>query len=457
MDYYAAIVRYINFPFGLFVKGQEKFYKHYQVLERTQWASPQELRALQWSRLAILLRYAYAYSPYWRTAFECLNIIPNDVTTIEHFQKLPILTKKILQTELNTILSRNIRQEYLIENASGGSTGEPTIFYQDKERNYRRAMDQIRHDRWTGWKIGERSALLWGANYELKKYESWIGRLNNALFFRGIPLDAFNLTEQKMQSYLELLKRKMPTVIQAYAQAIALFAQFIKEQGLTVAPLKLKGIISSAEKLYPWQRAIIEEVFECKVFDRYGSREVGLIASECNRFEGMHINSDNVLVEFLREDGTPCKLGEIGRIVVTDLWNKVTPFIRYDTGDLGKSLEQLCSCGRGLPLMQCVEGRTSDFIRLSNGKIIHGEYFTHLFYGIRGVKQFQLIQTAPRRLELNVVKTETLDQHIVERIVKKLHAFIDDSTVEVVVMYTDQISPPLSGKRRFTISKLSSP
>jgi len=452
-DWYAPIARHFNFPVSLCLSGRKRFYKHYRALERVQWYSSEAIARIQWGRLGKLLTHAFMHSPYWQRVSERLNIAASDISSLNDFKKLPITTKIDLQKNLSSMMSVGIGRKKLIKNASGGSTGEPTIFYQDIERNFRRAMDQIRHDRWSGWEIGEKIALLWGANYELKKLERIGERLKNALFFRYIHLDAFDLTEEKMYAYLQLLKKRRPTIIIAYAQAITLFAQYIKERNCDIRPLSLRGIISSAEKLYPWQRQLIEEVFGCKVFDRYGSREVGLVASECDRFEGMHANSDNVLVEFVRDDGAPCRANEPGRIIVTDLWNFVTPFIRYDTGDIGIPLSNHCSCGRGLPLMKCVEGRTADFICLPGGKKIHGEYFTHLFYGVRGVKQFQLVQTLSDELMLKIVKTSEFNQENMDIILKKTKDFINNPQIKIVVRYVDKIPLLPSGKRRFVVSR----
>jgi phenylacetate-CoA ligase len=454
MKPYAFWVRHINFPLGLALKGHARFYRYYKAAERVQWQSPEAVQQLQWERLKNLLNHAHQHSPYWREVFNERQLTPNHIQSPEDFRKLPLLTKPLLQDRRDEMVCDNVQRDRLIENASGGSTGNPTVFYQDIDRNYRRAMDQIRHDRWTGWNVGERFALLWGANYEFTKYEHWMERVNNALFFRRIPLDAFNLTEDKMRLYLETLKRLRPTVIQAYGQAIALLAEFMDKEKLSIAPFKLKGIISSAEKLYPFQRELVEKVFGCKVFERYGSREVGLISSECDRFEGMHIASDSVYVEFLDENDEPVPAGQPGRIVVTDLWTHVMPFIRYDTGDVGTPLDAYCSCGRGLPLMKEVQGRQADFILLKDGRKIHGEYFTHLFYGIPGVRQFQLIQETHTEFSLNVVKTDELDPEKIQTVLQQMTEFMKDADIQVKLEYVSEIPPPMSGKRRFTISKL---
>lgn len=446
-------IRSFSFPIGLTIWGKYRFYKHYLQLEKNQWLSRDDICFLQFERFKHLISIALSSSPYYQWIAQELNLQLSSFRSIEDISSLPILTKNILQENRDNILIRNASKKTLIQNASGGSTGQPTLFYQDIERNYRRAMDQIRHDRWSGWEIGEPFALLWGANYELESYEKIFERFTNAVFFRRIPLDAFNLTEQKVFQYIEILRKKRPTVIQAYAQALFFFAEFIEREKIDISAMPLKGIISSAEKLYDWQRQKIESVFACKVFDRYGSREVGLVASECNRFEGMHINSDNVIVEIVDENGHPCQAGQSGRIVVTDLWNLVMPFIRYDTGDIGKLIDHVCSCGRSFPLMQCVEGRTADFLKFPNGKIVHGEYFTHLFYKVQGVRKFQVVQDEPFHIAVRVEanRPEVLEQ-IRVTVVKDIYAFINDPRLKVDLESVDNFDIPRSGKHRFTIS-----
>ncbi len=453
---YPWIVRHINFPLGLFLRGHGRFYRHYKKIEKIQWLAKDQIKKIQIERLQKLLSLAHERIPYWKTIFIDRGFNPYAIKDIEMLKQLPVMTKRDLQINCAELLDQSFPKHKLIENASGGSTGEPTLFYQHRERNYRRAMEQIRHDRWSGWEIGDANALLWGANHDFNNYQRFLRRIHNTLFFRCIPLDAFQLTKEKMVEYLTLLQKRKPTMIQAYAQAIFLFAQTIQKNDYAVKPLQLKGIVSSAEQLFPWQKDIVEKVFNCKVFNRYGSREVGLIASQCGQSPYLHINSDNLIVEILRADDSTANPGERGRVVVTDLWNTVMPFVRYDTGDIGALRLENCPCGRGLPLMESPDGRVADMITLPNGTIIHGEYFTHLFYGISGIRQFQLVQTEKNKLVFSVVKDVNVSEHALDQVMAKLKDFIHDPNVQIEVAYVDTIPLPQSGKHRFTISKVPS-
>lgn len=452
-DLYAKTIRTVFFPLGLALLGGTRFYRHYKTLERNQWLSFEELKSLQNAKLRALLVSAER-SPYYRTLFREIGIVPTDIRA-DTLARLPVLTKRIVQQRREDLLCEGHLTRGLISNASGGSTGEPTIFYQDKERNWRRAMDQLRHDTWAGWQLGEPVALLWGAQHDLTFYNQLAGKIQNALFYRRTPLDAFNMNEEVMRRYFSILLRKKPSIIQAYASAIGMFAEFVRREQFDGRALHLQGIVSSAEKLLPQQRSIIEEVFGCKTFDRYGSREVGIVASECNRFEGMHINADNIIVEVVRDDGTPCEAQESGRIIVTDLHNYVFPFIRYDTGDIGKLLEHQCSCGRGLPLMAQVEGRTADFIVLRDGRNIHGEYFTHLLYGVQGIAQFQFVQHDYDHFELLLVKTGGIDVSAIQKIQAEILAYLKDPAAQLSVRFVSAIPVLRSGKRRFTVSHVA--
>src|SRR5262249_8028755 len=139
-----------------------------------------------------------------------------------------------------------------------------------------------------------------------------------------------------------------------------------------------RGIITSAMVLHNWQRRVIEEVFACRVTNRYGCEEVSLIACECERHEGLHVNADNLLVEVLR-DGRPAAPGEPGSVVVTDLSNRAMPLLRYQVGDVAVATDRLCPCGRGLPLLERIEGREADYVVTPSGRLISGISLTENF------------------------------------------------------------------------------
>jgi len=423
-------------------------------LEKNQWIPEEYLEKLRGKLFMELIEDACKNTDFYREVVDDMGADPRDFSSKDAYRKLPILTKQTIQKERDRLKSKKLVPGSFAEDASGGSTGEPTIFYVHHYRYILRAWEQVRHDRWSGWDLGEPIALLWGASQDLRTNGKLYARMKNYLLFRRIPLDAFALTEKQMENFAGIMVQKKPTMLLAYASAAYTLARYLDTISFPAKKIGLKGITSSAEKLYDFQRDLIERIFGCKVFDRLGSREVGLIASECDRHEGLHMNIDNLIIEFLDEEGQPVPPGKPGRIVVTDLFNKAMPFIRYDTGDIGVWTKTRCSCGRTLPLMKCVEGRSADFILTKDGRKIHGEYFTHLFYGVRGLRQFQFVQKNLDLVEIKIIKdSEWIPSKELE-IVQKVREYMGDPKLKIDLIFVDEIPKSRSGKLRFTISEL---
>ena len=388
--------------------------------------------------------------PYYRDLFAAQSLRPDDIRSVADLVRVPVLTKALMQQDLERMKSTNYSADQLMEDASGGSTGKPTVFFKDWNRYRMREADQIRHDRWSGWDLGDPFALIWGASRDLTGFRSVREAFVNKWVFRGIPLDEFDMNESVMEQFVVQLETANPPIILGYATALFQFAKF------SSAPSRSshwqKGIVSSAETLTAEARATLEEVFKCPVLNRYGSREVGLVASECAHQKGLHINMDNVVVEILA-DGQPVAPGESGDIVVTDLWNFGMPLIRYRMEDRGHFLTGSCTCGRTLPLMGQIEGRRSDFLVAASGKLVHGEYYTHLFYGFPAIRKFQLVQGSMDLVTLKLVLGEPLPEAVLQKFRRAIINSLGPN-MRVDVSEVEDIPLTASGKFLFTISKV---
>jgi len=422
-------------------------------LEKTQYLAPSILEDLQFESLRRLLVHCYLQVPFYRRRFDEAGFDPLRFSDPADVKRIPYLTKSDLQRQAADLVARNYRRSDLVPDASGGSTGKPTNFYKDRLRNQLRSADKMRHDRWCGWHEGEKYVTLWGAQREFDPKIPLTTRLVERYLYRAYGFNAFDVTPEKVLDYLVQLKKIRPSMIVAYANVAHLFARIIDQKRVDLSGLGLKGVISSAETLTPEKRADIEAAFHTKVLNRYGSREVGVVASECLAQEGLHVNAENVLVE-IQQGGKDTAPGETGEIIVTDLWNYGMPFIRYQMGDVGVKSDRTCSCGRGLPLLQQVTGRVSDFIVDSRGGLVHGEYFTHLFYGLSGVEQFQLVQEDRTRILLNVRPGEGFQRILLDPVIAKIRTCLGQE-VEVEVRLVDGSLVEASGKYRFTISRIS--
>lgn len=451
LDLYEIINRHIIFPFYYWKSGDKRLTR-LQQLEKNQYLSREKLAQMQLEKLQSMIAYAYQHTRYYRREMDARGITPDDINSLQDIEKLPLLTKKIIQQQGDELLSDEFEKSELIEDASGGSTGEPTVFYKDLARHNLRRADQLRHDRWSGWNIGKPSALIWGAGRDLKALDSFREFIISRYIARSWELDAFDMTPEKMDDFVIQLEKIKPAMILGYANALYKFSQYLLEKHPN-HNIKVSGIISSAETLTPAKRDVIERAFHCQVLNRYGSREVGLIASECKNQTGLHINADNIYLE-VTEGERPLAAGQQGDVIITDFYNKAMPMIRYKLEDVGVLADHNCDCAINLPLLQSIEGRCSDFFIANNGKLIHGEYFTHLFYGIKEIKQFQLIQHTLENIELKLVIQEPLkDENFIANTIAKIKKIMD-MNISVEVKHVDAIPPTRSGKHLFTISKV---
>jgi len=451
-DFYRLINKHIVYPLYYWKSGDKRLARLAE-LEKNQYLAPKELEALQLKRLQKIIQYAFDNTIYYRKIMQERQLTPSDFKCLKDVEKLPLLTKAIIQENMQDMISKAYPFESLIKDSSGGSTGEPTIYYKNKDRHNLRRADQIRHDRWSGWDIGKRKALIWGAQRDLKAVQSFRENIIATYIERNWELDAFEMSDSEMKSFTKQLEELQPSMILGYANALELYAKYLLKNEPN-HKIKLDGIISSAETLTEEKRKTIEKALHCKVLNRYGSREVGLIASECKQQKGLHINADNLLVELVDSNGHAVSEGN-GDIVVTDFWNFGMPIIRYKLGDVGKVSNISCDCGRNLPLLGSVEGRSGDFFVKPDGSKIHGEYFTHLFYELPQVKQFQMIQQSLEQVDLKIVETSKQNNHdYLKPIISKTKAMLGEQ-VQVNIELLDEIKPTSTGKLLFTISKIS--
>ncbi|MBF0560122.1 MAG: phenylacetate--CoA ligase family protein [Nitrospirae bacterium] len=428
---------------GLNVRLWEERFRNFEAM------TPEALVSHQQDALLIMLRYAYLHVPYYRCLLESggIRAIDDHVPDISH--NIPILTKDIDRDQEFQLRSRDPELQQVHQNMTGGSTGTPLNFCQDAD--YRAAALGAERCilRWWGIEPGDRTTAFWGADRELhdwtlrEKFMMWLNREN--------IFDSFAMSEEKMHSFATELMRWKPLYIKGYASSLHLFARFLlNHKQFSIRPLAIR---STAETLFDFQRNDIESAFNCKVFNFYGSREVNNLAAECVEQSGLHILAGSRILEVVDANDNPVPSGQVGRLIVTDLVNRAMPFIRYENGDLGVLSDTPCACGLPYPRIDKVIGRVSDVLVGKNGQYVHGEFVTHLFYGSRGIDNFQLIQHDVNRIEIiiqGVPDNACPDMALIkQKICDRL------GTVDITVRYVDGFARNSSGKHRFIISKIS--
>jgi phenylacetate-CoA ligase len=448
VDAYALIARRVLYPPFVALK-RESHLRHLGELERTQFLAPEKLKLLQFERLRTVVEHAYNHCPFYAKRFSEWDIKPQGLREPLDIQKFPILTKKDIQSNWREMIATNVDRSELIENRTGGSTGKPLLFYVDPERMETRKAATIRHNRWAGYDIAEKAGLIWGATRDMPHVFGGKMLLRDLIFERALGLDASSLSDAGMEEFARKLKSYRPKVLVGYANSLYLFASFVEERNLSgITPC---SAITTAEVLHPHQRQKIEKVFRCHVFDRYGSRETSVIASECNEHTGFHLNAECLLVEILN-DGKPVAHGESGEVVITDLLNWGMPLIRYEVEDRASFAQEACPCGRSLPLLRKIEGRVTDFILTPSGRHVSGAALTiKLIAEVPGIAQAQLVQENVGSVKFRLVKGTAYSSSTEEILRNKALEFLGKE-VRIFIEHVDEIPREPSGKYRFSVS-----
>jgi phenylacetate-CoA ligase len=442
------VCRHIIAPAWARWEGSD-YLRHYRRLCQTQWDDLEAIRSRQLQRLRSQLTHAAATVPFYRRLFSRLQIRPDDLRTLEDLRHFPILTKQDIRERADDLLSDAYRGQRLHVKKTSGSTGVPlSVLLDEAGLQFKRACT-LRSDEWSGWRLGERVAKVWG-NPEYR-HGGWRGWLRHRLLDRADYLDTLRLDDSALSSFARRLFRRQPSLIFGHAHSVYLLAQFVAKHGPD--GIRPKGILTTAMVLHPWQRRVIEETFACRVTNRYGCEEVSLIACECGQQQGLHINADGVYVEILR-DGQPAKPGQPGAVVVTDLVNRAMPLIRYKVGDVASFSPHSCSCGRGLPLLARIEGREADYVTTESGDLISGISLTENFaLKVPGVAQMQIIQESRTFFRFRIVPSATFGEASRRELSRLVRERFGPRT-EYEVEYVEAIAPEPSGKYRFCISKV---
>ncbi len=326
--------------------------------------------------LQYLLDYSRNHIPYYHG----LNA--------KKISDFPVLQKRFLREESCRFISDELSQKKWHKNSSGGSTGIPLTFFQDDEFSlWSSVTKQFYHEKFL--KIDSRTSnvVIWGSERDLFSGRPFLTTLqdfwNHSYFF-----NAFYLNEEILSKCVEFINKKKPVFIRGYASSLYELARFIRRKKTEI--WRPRFLYSSAETLHPFMRDEVETVFERKVYNFYGSREVGPIAGECKN-GSLHLFSFQSMIEIVNKDNNSLPINHEGRVLVTTLHNYVMPLIRYEIGDTA-ILGTECSCGSSLPVLKKITGRTTDHFLTRNNEIIHGEYFTHLFYFRSWVGAFQVLQ-----------------------------------------------------------------
>lgn len=444
---------YTQFVSGGFFPIHESLKGHGTVrvrreMEKTQWLKPEQIEVLQLENLHRFLLSVEQNVSCYQKLFKKSGISASDINSLEDLQKLPLTDKSFIRANLEQLKSDNALG--LSRFNTGGSTGEPLIFYIGKERVSHDVAAKWRATRWWDVDIGDAEIVVWGSPIELgtqdrvRQIRDWI--------LRTSLLPAFEMSVDRLDSFIKTIQKIRPKMLFGYPSALAHIASHAENRGIRMDKLAIKVAFVTSEQLYDYQREKIQSVFGCQVANGYGGRDAGFIAHQCKE-GGMHITAEDIIVEIIDKKGKVLPKGESGEIVVTHLATQDFPFIRYRTGDIGALSPDLCSCGRGLPLLKEIQGRTTDFIVAQDGTVLHGLALIYVLRDLAGVKEFKIVQESLDKTRVQIVKDNAyqpnFDLIIQSEFKKRL-----GECVEIHVEYKNEIKAEKSGKFRYVVSKV---
>jgi len=410
----------------------------FRELNRAQWLSTEELRRRSEARLARLLRHAAENVPFYR------GLDPN---------RLPVMDKAAYRSQApEAFTASNLPARRRVEKATSGSTGVPFHFAVDRAALPISFASQLSYDSWLGLRPFDRClrvAVPQAPTVGGRRLLPWLQRAHDRWTQQRISI--WDVDAQRAEDLWQRIEAFRPEFLFGYTATLAMIADLLRGRGLRLSR-QLRGVITTAETLSPPRRRLIEEYFRAPITNRYGLREFGWFSAQSCAVspERFHVNTELVVCEILRPDGSPAEEGETGRVVLTDLWNYARPFIRYDTGDLAARLGGACSCGRGFPLLGPIEGRLEEWLTTPAGRMISPGILGHyLFvYNRHGdaVRHYQIVQEGPERVTLLVVPGDGWNELAAARLRDDMSRLLGPE-IDAGVRAVAEILPERSGKR----------
>jgi len=413
---------------------------------RQQWLKPSELEEIQRKMLRGIIKHAYENVPFYHSKFDSVGVKPDDIKTVEDLSKIPITTKQELRDNFSSgIIAKGVNINKCDVSKTSGSTGIPlTVYYSEKDDDYEKAI-ALRPNLSCGQKIRDKWAVI-TAPHHMSKPKKWFQHLD---VFAPNFISMFSGVKEQ----IPILEKFKPNVLEGYPSAISILAKELEEtENNKIRP---KIIFTTAELLTEDMRKYIESVFGVNVYDQFGSVELARTAWECPKHCGYHIDMDAVVMEFL-SDGEAVAPGERGEIVYTGLYQHAMPFIRYAVGDIGIPSDEKCPCGRGLPLMKVLEGRSDSFIQTPSGRIFPQMTFWAImrtFSNINQIAQFKVIQEKRDLIRLQIVKGKGFSQETINNLKKEVNSVLGEE-VTINIEVVEEILREKSGKVRSVVSKV---
>jgi len=427
-------------------------------LEESQWWPFERIQQLQSERLQRLIHHAYERVRYYRALMDACGVCPSDIRTAADLSLLPVLTKTDVRQHAGELLAEGFPRHELLVGRTGGSTGEPLSFYASRESRWSRGLARaLRAYEWAGIYPGDTMVSVSRRRPSASAEETQFQRVVRFISRKAVE-DSASLSDSSLPSVVQRIASRRPRALTGFPSTVCIIAEFIRDSGIP-AP-EVGAIVVGGEQLFDEQRSLLRDVFGTEPFSKYSSYESFEIAMECNAHEGFHIAAEDIVVEIVDDANQPVEPGRQGRIVVTNLHEYGMPLIRYDIEDESSLLEGACACGRSLPRLSTIIGKTGDTFYTPSGKRVSARSFRTAILVELGIRRFQFVQDRLDHVTVRVVPNDSLSPGQAQELDAALKAHYSSTLgddVEIQVDIVDRVEPTPAGKHLFYISKVTRP
>ena len=417
----------------------------------SEWCPAEAIRKHQFTQLERLVAHAFDSMPFYRNRLKTVIRLPRSALDGEAWHSVPLLTRDDLNDAAEALVSRAIPESHgpVREERTSGSTSTPvSVRTTGLSRLFNNAF-AIRWWQWAGRDFSEKAARIISAPSdealppEGAREDRWL-----PVFPTG-PSVSLNL-RSTIDEQLTWLQREQPAYLLTYPGNLKALAKSCEELNLRLDGLK--GMAARSDCVDSDLHDICDEVFGASLTTSYSAVETGSMALQCPEHRHRHLQSEGVLIEVPRDDGSPCDVGETGRIVITDLHNFAMPLIRYDIGDWA-TVGGRCPCGRGLPVLTNILGRTRNLLTYPDGRQVRPRLYEGLV-DQPAIRQFQAFQRTLEQLEFKLVVRRPLTTGEEEASRRALAAYLD-YPFEIALTYVDVLDRPPSGKWEDFVSEVT--
>lgn len=449
MSLYTQLVSGALFPLHERLKGHSTV-AVMRAMERSQWLSAREVERLQMGRLREFLTRIGVNVPYYSELFRAIGFDPASLSSLGELERLPLAGKADIRANMDRLKAADAGK--LERFTTGGSSGEPLIFYRGKERVSHDVAAKWRATRWWHVDIGDPEIVVWGSPIELGSQDRV--RLIRDKLLRTELVSAFEMSDTNLRKFIQRIVKFKPRMLFGYPSSLALLADYAVKHSYRVDSLGIRVVFVTSERLYDHQRKSIESAFGAPVANGYGGRDAGFIAHECPH-RALHITGEDIVVEIVGADGRVLPVGEKGEIVITHMSTADFPFVRYRTGDVGSLSKDSCTCGRGLPVLAEIEGRSTDFVIAADGTVLHGLALIYVLRELPEVEEFKIIQESVSTITVQLVTATGDTAQLEKTVTEQFRRRLGDSLV-VNFAYPGRIEREASGKFRYVVSQITS-